>query len=177
MLTAANAGRFFASEQPAASLWGLCTFGSPSALAAIGEQLNGNDDSLAQLPAMPYPYRYAPAKAPLEQLLGHANLQVRRAAAEGLGRIGDNQSARMLFASLDASEANDRHWQHSVTYALIELFSAIDEAARECLSIEALQVGSQSQPSQLHPARHQSPTHCANKSLCSSSINWAAAEH
>lgn len=134
-----------------ASLWGLCTFGSPSALAAIGEQLNGKEDSLSQAACHAVSlHRYAPAKAPLEQLLGHANLQVRRAAAEGLGRIGDNQSARMLFASLDASEAKDRHWQHSVTYALIEL-SAVDEALK-CLETEALQAGRQSQPSPTTPS-------------------------
>ena len=132
-------------------LWGLCTIGNSSALTAITEILSGPEDSLVQAACHAVSlHRYAPAKTQLEQLLGHANLQVRRVAAEGLGRIGDSHSARKLLASLDGPQANDRQWQHSVTYALIEL-SAIDEAL-ECLSTESLQANTKSPSTSVAPS-------------------------
>ncbi|MEO8269732.1 MAG: hypothetical protein ABI557_08430, partial [Aureliella sp.] len=127
------------------SMWGLCILGNQHSMAAITQLLSGPEDSLVQAACHAVAvHRYLPAKAQLEQLLTHANLQVRRVAAEGLGRIGDRNSAHKLLASLDANEPYDRHWQHSVAYALIEL-SAIDEAL-ECLSPESLQAGIQSHP-------------------------------
>lgn len=114
-------------------LWGLCTLGSDRALAAIIEQLSGPDEALVQAACHAVSlHRCTEATASLEQLLGHTSLQVRRAAAEGLGRVGDSNSARKLLASLDDALGEDRHWQHSATYALIEL-GAVDEAL-ECLS-------------------------------------------
>ncbi len=132
-------------------LWGLCTIGNPRALAAISQQLSGPHDSLVQAAGHAVSlHRYAAAKPQLEHLLQHTNLQVRRVAAEGLGRIGDSISARKLLASLDTNAPYDRHWQHSATYALIEL-SAVDEAL-ECLSPESLQANTQPKSATVIPS-------------------------
>jgi putative heme-binding domain-containing protein len=48
------------------------------------------------------------------------SLPLRRAAAEALGRIGDDRAVSILFRALDDKD-NDRTLDHSITYALIEL--------------------------------------------------------
>jgi putative membrane-bound dehydrogenase-like protein len=117
------------------SLWGLSSLGSPAALSAITEQLVHAGQATS--PAAPLLqaachivslHRFTPAREPLEQLLLHTSPQVRRVAAEALGRVGDVDSAGKLLASLQAG-VDDRHWQHSVTYALIEL-GATDVAVK-----------------------------------------------
>src|SRR5690606_3916231 len=72
-------------------------------------------------------HRFAAAKPQLEKLLRHANLQVSRAAAEGLGRIGDPSSVKALLQVLDGRHTDARVWEHSITFALIEL-QATDQA-------------------------------------------------
>ncbi len=124
-----------ALDQRLAYLWGLGTLGEAGSLSAIVDQLGSEHDSLVQAACQLLSlYRYAPARQPLEDLLVHRNLQVRRAAAEALGRVGDMESAEKLLASLDIAALDDRQLQHSVTYALIEL-SAVD-AALEALAAE-----------------------------------------
>ncbi|MDP1561449.1 MAG: HEAT repeat domain-containing protein [Pirellulaceae bacterium] len=49
-------------------------------------------------------------------------LEVRRAAVEALGRVGRPGSANVLFTAVN-NGFSDLHWQHSVTYALLELDS------------------------------------------------------
>ncbi len=56
----------------------------------------------------------------LETLLDHDDLQIRRAAAEALGRVGDSDSRAKLIDALERVEA-DRHLEHSLLYALIEI--------------------------------------------------------
>ncbi len=134
-------------DQRLKSLWGLCTLGSTAALTAITEQLSdsltpndANEEQLQQAAChMVSLHRFAPARPHLERLLQHASLQVRRVAAEALGRAGDADSARALLAALQAEESDDRHWQHSVTFALIELQAvevALDWLAASKVSTE-----------------------------------------
>ncbi len=110
------------------SLWGLSSLGSPAALSAVTEQLAHADQEKSPAAQLLQAachilslHRYAPAREQLEQLLLHSSPQVRRVAAEALGRVGHVASAGKLLASLQQAGADDRHWQHSVTYALIEL--------------------------------------------------------
>lgn len=109
-----------------ASLWGLCMWGDERALAVIAQQLSGTDDSLLQAACHAVSlHRYGNAKPQMEELLKHTNLQVSRAAAEGLGRIGDHASVNALLNVLDGRHAANRVWEHSICYALIEL-EAVD---------------------------------------------------
>ena len=108
--------------------WGLCCLGTPAAMQAITARLGGDDQAATRDPRLLHAachavsvHRYQPAKGALEQLLSHHELHVRRAAAEALGRIGDATSASRLLAGLQHNPTADRHWEHSVTYALIEL--------------------------------------------------------
>lgn len=106
-------------------LWSLCTLGSEPALQAIQHLLDSQSSSVVQAACHALAlHRYAPARKRIERLLQHDSLSVRRAAAEAVGRIGDVASARELLASLSADDS-DRHLQHSVAYALIEL-EAVD---------------------------------------------------
>jgi putative heme-binding domain-containing protein len=59
----------------------------------------------------------------------HADLHVRRAAVEALGRIGDGRAALPITTAVLAS--NDRFLEHSCAYAFMELRAA--DAARSAL--------------------------------------------
>jgi putative membrane-bound dehydrogenase-like protein len=61
-------------------------------------------------------------------LLSAPSLQIRRATAEAIGRIGDKSAVPVLFAAL-AHSRNDRALDHSLTYALIEVGNR-EETAR-----------------------------------------------
>ena len=109
-------------------LWGLSAIGSQAALTAVTEQLVHAQQKTASAASIVQAgchivslHRFQPAREHLEHLLRHSSAQVRRAAAEALGRVGNAASAEKLLASLTQAGAADRHWQHSVTYALIEL--------------------------------------------------------
>ncbi len=144
-----------------ASLWGLCMWGDERALKAIVEQLSGSEVSLLQAACHAVSlHRCAAAKPQLEKLLKHANLQVSRVAAEGLGRIGDRTSADALLAVLDGRHADDRVWEHSITYALIEL-QAADQSLKYLASTashrgRSEQAGSASQSNSASPGGAES---------------------
>ncbi len=132
-------------------LWGLCTIGSQSALVAITQQLSAaessasTDQRLQQAAChMVALHRFTAAKEPLLTLLGNSSPQVRRAAAEALGRLGDADVVHALLASLQKTGVADRHWQHSVTYALIEL-NAVDELLQWLANPESSQSHSDAQ--------------------------------
>lgn len=115
-------------DQRLKCLWGLCSLGTEPALLAITQQLSpspktdSTDSQLLQAACHALAvHRFQAAQQPLQQLLVHSDLHVRRTAAEALGRVGDNESARPLMDSLKLSSSPDRHWEHSVAYALIEL--------------------------------------------------------
>jgi putative membrane-bound dehydrogenase-like protein len=123
-------------DQKLKCLWGLCTIGNPSALQAITRSLTtaqgtanpattGRDPSLLQAACHALSlHRFSAAQPALLPLLRHPAAHVRRTAAEALGRLGNEAAADALIAALPAAGATDRHQQHSVTYALIELKAA-----------------------------------------------------
>ena len=106
------------------SLWALCALGGKPALDSLSQVVASKNASLAQAAchAMSL-HRYVPAKQKLEQAVSSGELPVRRAAAEALGRIGDASSIAALMTGLDISSP-DRHLEHSITYALIEIGAA-----------------------------------------------------
>ncbi len=115
-------------EAPAASiddrlraLWALCQLGSDEALTAISRQLASSQPPVVRAACHAVSiHRSSRARKPLEQLLEHRDLAVRRAAAEALGRVGNGETmAKLLRASGEADI--DRHLEHSLLYALIEL--------------------------------------------------------
>lgn len=89
-----------------------------------------------------------PHDAPsLIAMLKHANPHHQRAAAEGLGRIGDPSAVPALLAAI--SRADDRALEHSLIYALIQIGDAkaiqsapkSDEPARRASLIALDQIG------------------------------------
>jgi putative membrane-bound dehydrogenase-like protein len=103
-------------------LWGLAMIATDDALMRVTALLSDDDNQLAQAACHAVSVtRFQPAKKSLERILSRRSpLQLRRAAAEALGRIGDQASTRVLFKAA-GEDLTDRHWQHSITYALLEL--------------------------------------------------------
>lgn len=103
------------------ALWGLCQLGSSDAVAVVIKRLNDSDSSVAQAACHVVSIHRSQAALPsLLTLLGHPSPQVIRAAAEALGRIGDESSVDPLLDALEESDG-DRHLDHSLLYALIEI--------------------------------------------------------
>ncbi|MEZ6060897.1 MAG: HEAT repeat domain-containing protein [Planctomycetaceae bacterium] len=106
------------------ALWALCRIGSPAALEAITGVLNDQaaPDSLASAAAHAVSVnRWKAAVEPLQRLVvSQQSPQVRRAAAEALGRVGSHESIEPLMQAI-ASVRDDRILEHSLLYALMEL--------------------------------------------------------
>ena len=126
-------------DQQLQCLWGLCSLGSPAAVEHIARLLTSHtadapvDASLLQAGCHALAlHRFSGATGLLTHLLRHPAAHVRRTAAEALGRCGEATAAQALLAALSQPATADRHWQHSVTYALIELQA--DEVACQWLA-------------------------------------------
>ncbi len=120
--------------------WGLCTLGSETALRAIQKQLADADASVVQAACHALSlHRFVSARSDVELLLLHNSAAVRRIAAETLGRIGDDTSATALLENLQPDSEQDRHLQHSIAYALIELGAheiALDYVAEQYSDVQ-----------------------------------------
>ncbi|MBL8891481.1 MAG: HEAT repeat domain-containing protein [Planctomycetaceae bacterium] len=103
-------------------LWALSVLDTTAAKQYIVETLTFSEPELVQVACHAVSVnRDDSAVENLERLVrSDLPLGVRRAAAEALGRVGNKSSASALFAAA-VKDFDDRHWQHSVTYALLEL--------------------------------------------------------
>jgi putative membrane-bound dehydrogenase-like protein len=111
------------------SLWTLCALGDGSSLKSIGQAVASDEASIAHAACNAVAlHRYAPARLDLEKVVRTASIPVRRAAAEALGRIGNDKSVGSLMESL-TMDFHDRGLEHSVTYALISIGAADSIAA------------------------------------------------
>jgi putative membrane-bound dehydrogenase-like protein len=103
------------------ALWAICRLNTEGAVNAISKQLHQSDPSIVQAAChVVSMYRASNARETLEALLDHENGGVRRAAAEAIGRAGNQKSVDRLLHALEQS-GDDRHLQHSILYALIEI--------------------------------------------------------
>jgi putative membrane-bound dehydrogenase-like protein len=102
-------------------VWALCRLDSPSARALTRIALSNPDEgvSLAAIHSASL-LRDRDAVPELITRLRVGSLAVRRAAAEALGRIGDDRGNEPILKAL-ADQKNDRVLDHALTYALIEL--------------------------------------------------------
>jgi putative membrane-bound dehydrogenase-like protein len=108
-------------EEAALAVWVLCRIPGDEARQRTRELLGHGDDnvSMAAIHSVSL-WRDKEAVPQLIGLLKQRAPQVRRAAAEALGRIGDDMAVEPLVKAL-ANQANDRALDHALTYALIEL--------------------------------------------------------
>lgn len=114
-----DAGR--PTDERLTALWALCQNGTQEALRVVASQLLGDEPVLAQAACHAISvHRFDEARESLETLLGHEDPQVRRTAAEALGRVGNRVSRAKLLDACESVEA-DRHLEHSLLYALIEI--------------------------------------------------------
>jgi putative heme-binding domain-containing protein len=117
-------------------LWALSLLDTANAKQFLVETLKSSEPELVQVACHAVSVnRETLAIDNLEGLVrSEQPLSVRRAAAEALGRVGRESSAEALFAAA-GSDFQDRHWQHSVTYALLELKAS--ETAKQVLANDA----------------------------------------
>ncbi len=103
------------------ALSALARIGTDAAFQVVSTQLQRSESSLVRAACHALSVqRFEQARDSLETLLDHDDLQIRRAAAEALGRVGDSDSRTKLLEALERVEA-DRHLEHSFLYALIEI--------------------------------------------------------
>jgi putative membrane-bound dehydrogenase-like protein len=114
----------------------------------------------------------------LKRLLGSPSLAIRRAAAEGIGRIGTTESPLLIEALADP--ATDRVLEHSLTYALIELAdrdalsAALQHAnprIRRCALVALDQTGAELKPQLVLASMKDSDAALRD------SARWIAARH
>ena len=102
------------------SIWSLCRNDSDEARAATRDGLRDMDRSVRQAAAHAAGlWRDRLAREELEELLGDGSVQVRRSAAEALGRLKDPAAVAKLLAA--SNGIRDRVLEHSIIYALIEI--------------------------------------------------------
>jgi putative membrane-bound dehydrogenase-like protein len=113
------------------AIWTLTRISGESARAAVRFAFADGDPGVRAAACQSAGlWRDSGATEALINHLKHADLQVRRAAAEALGRIGDARAAKPIVEALYGT--NDRFLDHSCAFALMEL-GAID-AARTALA-------------------------------------------
>jgi putative membrane-bound dehydrogenase-like protein len=104
------------------AVWALTRIEAPEARAAVHQALRAKDAnvvSAALHSISTWRDKSAPMKD-LTDLLVCSNPQLRRVAAEALGRRGDPEAVRFLLSSA-ALKSVDRVLEHSIIYALIEI--------------------------------------------------------
>ncbi len=101
-------------------LWTATRLDHPEARALVRSALRDEDETVRQVALHSISlWRDAQAEPVLCEILKRPSLQNRRAAAEALGRIGDRKAVASLLEA--AKMPSDRFFEHSLTYALIEL--------------------------------------------------------
>ena len=111
------------------AVWTLTRIDGEGAREAVRKSMTTADDSVLQVAIHSASVRRdAGASVQLISLLGRANPQIQRAAAEALGRIGNKGAVSHLLAAA-ALARQDRVLEHSLTYALIEIADAAGTTA------------------------------------------------
>jgi putative membrane-bound dehydrogenase-like protein len=124
-----------AAEARRNAVWALTRSDGPAARAAARAGLDDRDDSVRHAAAHAASvHRDVGARPGLLALLKDGSPQLRRAAAEALGRIGAREDVPALLAAAPAA-GGDRILEHSLTYALIEI--ADPEGTRSGLAAES----------------------------------------
>ncbi|HET6575467.1 MAG TPA: PVC-type heme-binding CxxCH protein, partial [Fimbriiglobus sp.] len=110
-------------------VWAACRATAPDAREQVRAALHDPDETVRQaaLHAVSL-WRDKAAVPELIKLLKGPSMHNRRAAAEALGRIGDETTVPAILDSL-ATDPIDRVLEHSLTYALIEIGDRAQTAA------------------------------------------------
>ncbi|WP_442511549.1 DUF7133 domain-containing protein [Novipirellula sp. SH528] len=113
-------------EDRIAALWAISRLETAESNATIRKQLTQADSSILQAACHAVSIdRDAESVNGLVGLLDHHDLHVRRASAEAIGRIGSPKTVESLLRAIDRAE-QDRHLEHSLLYALIEIARTSD---------------------------------------------------
>ncbi|WP_372719765.1 HEAT repeat domain-containing protein [Novipirellula sp.] len=104
-----------------AALWAISRLGTPNSRAAVRKQLSQSDASILQAACHAVSlHRDAKSLNELLRLLEHDDLHVRRRSAEAIGRMGSPETVKSLLEAIDQAQ-QDRHLEHALLYALIEI--------------------------------------------------------
>src|SRR5262249_43494455 len=102
------------------AVWAATRIDHRSARAAVRTALDDADESVRQVALHSVSlWRDRDAMPALLTLLKTTSAHNRRAAAEGLGRLGDSKAVRALLDAVD--RGNDRFLEHSLISALIDI--------------------------------------------------------
>jgi putative membrane-bound dehydrogenase-like protein len=104
------------------AIWALTRIDSTDARAAVPQALADRDNTVRHVAAHSVSlWRDPGAVEAMETLLHDDDAQVRRSAAEALGRIGNYTAVPALLKATAELKGNDRMLEHSLIYALIEI--------------------------------------------------------
>ena len=103
-------------------VWTLTRISSDSSRAAVAQALRHSESTVRQAALHSISVRrdMQPAKTVAQLVLADTSSQVRRAAAEALGRIGGEDAVDVILNAF-ADVGDDRVLEHSLIYALSEL--------------------------------------------------------
>jgi putative membrane-bound dehydrogenase-like protein len=119
------------------AIWALARINGGRGSAVIREMVHDQDESVIQAAAHAISVnRIKGTEGALKLLLGHASPNVRRVAAEAIGRTGGAEDVDALFRAF--GDADAPAMKHSLIYALVEM--AQPQATRAGLSNESLDV-------------------------------------
>ena len=102
-------------------VWALCATATPDSLEVCHGLLDSDESSIVKAACHAIAlHNYQEAKTKLERLINHGDASICRAAAEALGRLGDEDSINAILESAHLN-SSDRFVKHSLIYALIEI--------------------------------------------------------
>ncbi|WP_236622390.1 DUF7133 domain-containing protein [Novipirellula maiorica] len=108
-------------EDRIAALWAISHIDTAESKTLIRKQLGHSHPSILRAAAHAVSIRRdSESIDDLGRLLDHYNMHVRRVAAEAIGRLGLPESATTLIHAIERVN-DDRHLEHSLIYALIEI--------------------------------------------------------
>jgi putative membrane-bound dehydrogenase-like protein len=104
------------------AIWALTRIDSTDARAAVRQALADRDNTVRHVAAHSAGlWRDPEAVGTMESLLNDEDAQVRRSAAEALGRIGNPAAVPALLKATAQLKGDDRMLEHSLIFALIEI--------------------------------------------------------
>ena len=104
------------------AVWALTRIDSTEARAAVRQALTDRDNTVRHVAAHSASlWRDLEAERTMEALLNDEDAQVRRSAAEALGRIGNRAAIPALLNATGQLKGGDRMLEHSLIFALIEI--------------------------------------------------------
>lgn len=161
--------------------WALTRIDTPSARKAVRIALADQDNSVRHVAALSCSlWRDAGAFEPLVHLLANEDAQVRRSAAEALGRIG-NKNAVGPILNAAGQVGSDRILEHSLIYALMEIgdrdATALGLKSENARTHRAALIALDQMPDGKLDVKNVAPLLVSQDSILKTTANWIVGHH